>query len=159
MAFKKCKSDHNLLLAYLEMTDVRSVDYICQTCKLYILFWTYSKLWAIVIFECFSKRWKFPNFRLCWVFFYYSFMTIVLKTNFWMFLETVETLVLWQKIVQNLLISIFVYLSCPKKSRARCRKTIITREKLVADNFSTLRCIAFLIFYWLVYKMSSRFSL
>ena len=67
-----------------------------------------------------------------------------------------KILVLWQKIVQNLLI--FVYLFCSKNSTIDSRKTAITQEWLVVESCPPSRWIAFLILYRLVYNISSHFN-
>ena len=59
-----------------------------------------------------------------------------------------KTLVLWQTIVQNLLV--FVYLFCPKSSTIDFRKTFITQEWLVVESCATPRWISFLMLYRLV---------
>ena len=50
---KKLKSNHYLLLLAifpdLEMTKFWSVSYICQLCKLNLLFWTYPEFWAMIL--------------------------------------------------------------------------------------------------------------
>ena len=44
------------------------------------------------------------------------------------FLETVETLFFWIKIIQNL--PIFAYLPCSTKSRTDCKKPIVGQGKI-----------------------------
>ena len=67
-----------------------------------------------------------------------------------------KILVLWQKIVQNLLI--FVYLFCPKNSTTDFTKTFIPQEWLVVESCPNPRWIALLMLYWLVYNVPSHFS-
>ena len=67
-----------------------------------------------------------------------------------------KILVLWRKIVENLLI--FVYLFCPKNGAIDFTKILITQERLVVESCSILRWIAFLMLYQLVYKISSHFN-
>ena len=52
-----------------------------------------------------------------------------------------KILVLWQKIVENLLI--FVYLFCPKNDAIDFTKTFITQEWLVVESCPTPRWITF----------------
>ena len=56
-----------------------------------------------------------------------------------------KTLVLWQKIVENLLI--FVYLFCPKNGAIDFTKPFITQEWLVVGSCPTPRWITFLMLY------------
>ena len=51
-------------------------------------------------------------------------IAIVIETLFFGTFWRVETLALWQKVVQNLLI--FMFLFCPENSRAGSRKTSVT---------------------------------
>ena len=67
-----------------------------------------------------------------------------------------KILVLWRKIVQNLLI--FVYLFCPKNSTTDFTKIFITEEWLVVESCPTPRWIAFLMLYRLVYNIRSHFN-
>ena len=67
-----------------------------------------------------------------------------------------KTLVLWRKIVQNLLI--FVYLFCPKNSTIDSSKTSITQEQLLVESYPTPRWIAFLMLYRLVYNIRPDFN-
>ena len=67
-----------------------------------------------------------------------------------------KILVLWQKIVQNLLI--FVYLFCPKNSTTDFTKTFITQEWLVVESCPTHCWIAFLMLYRLVFNIHSHFN-
>ena len=67
-----------------------------------------------------------------------------------------NTLVLWRKIVQNLLI--FMYLFCPKNNTIDSRNTSITQERLVVESCPTTRWIAFLMLYQLVYNTRSDFN-
>ena len=62
-----------------------------------------------------------------------------------------KTLILWRKIVQNLLVC--VYLFYPKNSNCS-----ITQERLVLESCSTPRWIAFLMLYWFVYNIRSDFN-
>ena len=56
-----------------------------------------------------------------------------------------KILVLWQKIVENLLI--FLYLFCPKNNVIDFRKPFITQEWLVVESCPTPRWITFLMLY------------
>ena len=67
-----------------------------------------------------------------------------------------KILVLWRKIVENLLI--FVYLFCPTNGAIDFTKTLITQERLVVESCPTPCWIAFLMFYRLVYNISSHFN-
>ena len=67
-----------------------------------------------------------------------------------------KILVLWRKIVENLLI--FVYLFCPKNGAIDFTETLITQERLVVESCPTPRWIAFLMFYRLVYNIRSHFN-
>ena len=67
-----------------------------------------------------------------------------------------KILVLWGKIVENLLI--FVYLFCPKNGAIDFTKTFITQEWLVVESCPTPRWIAFLMLYRLVYNIRSHFN-
>ena len=68
-----------------------------------------------------------------------------------------KILVLWRKIVENLLI--FVYLFCPKNGAVDFTKTFITQEWLVVESSSTPRWITLLMLYRLVYNIRSHFGL
>ena len=67
-----------------------------------------------------------------------------------------KILVLWRKIVENLLI--FVYLFCPKNGAIDFTKTFITQEWLVVESCPTPRWITFLMLYRLVYNIRSHFN-
>ena len=67
-----------------------------------------------------------------------------------------KILVLWRKIVENLLI--FVYLFCPKNGAIDFTKTFITQEWLVVESCPTPLWIAFLMLYRLVYNIRSHFN-
>ena len=54
-------------------------------------------------------------------------------------LVVLKILVLWRKIVENLLI--FLYLFCPKNGGIDFTKPFITQEWLVVENCTTPRCI------------------
>ena len=62
--------------------------------------------------------------------------------TFWM----LKTLVLWRKIVENLLI--LVYLFCPKNGAIDFTKTSITQKWLVVESCPIPRWIAFLMFQY-----------
>ena len=66
----------------------KSVNYVCQVSKLYILFWTYLKFWILIIFECFSNQCNLLTVRLRWI----CPIAIVPETNLWKFLKIVELL-------------------------------------------------------------------
>ena len=72
-------------------------------------------------------------------------LKIVFVCKFW----RLKTLVLWWKIVQNLLI--FMYLFCSKCSTIDSRKTLLTLEWLVVESCPSPRRIAFLVLNRLVY--------
>ena len=67
-----------------------------------------------------------------------------------------KTLALWQKILKNLLI--FVYLFCPKSSTIDFRKTSTTLERLVVNSCPTARWIALLMLYRFVHNIHSYFN-
>ena len=67
-----------------------------------------------------------------------------------------KILVLRGKIVENLLI--FVYLFCPKNGAIDFTKTLITKERLVAESCPTTCWIAFLMLYRLVYNICPHFN-
>ena len=67
-----------------------------------------------------------------------------------------KILVLWRKIVENLLI--FVYSFCPKNGAIDFTKTFITQEWLVVESCPTPLWIAFLMLYRLVYNVRSHFN-
>ena len=67
-----------------------------------------------------------------------------------------KILVLWRKIVENLLI--FVYLFCPKNDAIDFTKTFKTQEWLVVESCPTPRWITFLMLYQLVYNIRSHFN-
>ena len=67
-----------------------------------------------------------------------------------------KILVLWRKIVENLLI--FVYLFCPKNGAIDFTKTFITQEWLVVEYCPTLHWIVFLMFCRWVYIIHSHFN-
>ena len=75
--------------------------------------------------------------------------------NFFFTFWRLKIHVLWRKIVENLLI--FVYLFCPKNGAIDFTKTLITQEWLVVKGCPTPRWIAFLILY-LVYNIRSHFN-
>ena len=68
----------------------------------------------------------------------------------------VKILILWPKIIENLLI--FVHLSCPKNSSINFTKAFISQEWLVVESCPTLRWIVFLMLYRLVYNIRSHFN-
>ena len=79
------------------------------------------------------------------------FVAILLKTEFFCTFWRLKILVLWLKIVQNLLI--FVYLFCPKNGTTDFTKTFITQEWLVIESCPTSHWIAFLMLYRLMYAL------
>ena len=84
------------------------------------------------------------------------FIAIFLKTVFFCTFPRLKIIVLWRKIVQNLLI--FVYLFCPKNSTTDFTKIFITQEWLVVESWPTSRWIAFLTLYRLVYWSSFQWT-
>lgn len=58
--YKKHKSNYDLLALVifpnLEIIQFWSVNYMSQVYKLYFLFWTFLKAWAIFMFQYFSKQ-------------------------------------------------------------------------------------------------------
>ena len=83
-----------------------SVPYICQVCKLYFYFGHGRDFEQYLYLSVFSKQWKCPPT------FSFSYMLCSHFTQNCIFCPTwrLKILVLWQKIVENLLI--FVYLVC-----------------------------------------------
>ena len=79
------------------------------------------------------------------------FSAAVLKIMFFYTFWRLKALVLWRKMVQNLLI--FVYLFCSKNNAIDSRKTSITQERLVVESFPTPRWITFLMPYRMVYNI------
>ena len=67
-------------------------------------------------------------------------VTILLKAVFFCNFWRLKILVLWLKIVENLLV--FVYLFCSKSCASDFTKTFITQEWLVIESFPTPRWIA-----------------
>ena len=67
-----------------------------------------------------------------------------------------KILVLWRKIVENLLI--FMDLLCPKNNTIDFTKTFITRKCFVVESCPTPRWNAFLMLYRLVYDICSYFN-
>ena len=80
--------------------------------------------------------------------------TLLPRCIFSYFLELV-TLVWWGKIVQNLLV--FVYLFCPDNNTNDFRRTFITREWLVVERWPTPRWIASLMLH--LHKLDSLISM
>ena len=72
------------------------------------------------------------------------------------FLEAKNPYILWQKIVENLLI--FLYLFCQKNGATDFTKTFITQEWMVVESCPTPRWIAFLMLYRLMYNIRSHFN-
>ena len=81
---------------------------------------------------------------------------MLLKTVFCCTFWRQKILILWRKIVENLLI--FVYLFCPRDGAIDFTKTLITQERLVVESCLTPRWIAFSMLYRLVYNICSHFS-
>ena len=77
----------------------------------------------------------------------------VLITVFFCTFWRLKTLVLWQKVVQDLVI--FAHLFCPKKSINESKKSSVTQERLVVESCPIPRWIAFLMLYCLVYNLRS----
>ena len=121
-----------------------SVIYICQVCKYCqgnIYIWVFLVNSETVLLLAFVKYMLYSHCTENCIF-----------CTFW----RLQTLVLWRKIVQILLI--FVYLFCSKNSTIDSRKTPITQERLVVESCMTPRWIAFLMFYRLVYNIHSYFN-
>ena len=121
-----------------------SVNYICQVCKLYFYFGHVQNFGQYLYLSVFRYM-----LDICCV-------AILLKTVFCCTSWRQKILILWRKIVENLLI--FVYLFCPKSGAIDFTKTLITQERLVVESCPTPRWIAFLMLYRLVYNISSHFN-
>ena len=132
----------------LEMWQFWSVDYICLVCNLYFLFWTCLKFWTRFYLSVFS------NSESVLLLAFVKYMLYRHCTQNCIFLNFLEAKYFWQKIVQNLLI--FVYLFCPKNSIIDFRKTM--KVCLVVESWQTPHWIAFLILYRLVYNICSHFN-
>ena len=84
--YKKHKSNCHLL-ALVNSPDLDIIQFWCQVCKLYNLFWTYPKVQAVFSLV-FRKQWG-SYFKLLFNILYHSLIVIVLETvYFWYFLET-----------------------------------------------------------------------
>ena len=103
----------------------------------------------IWVFSINSENVRFLALVLCC-------LSMLLKTVFFVLFWRLKILVLWRKIVENLLI--FVYLFCPKNGAIDFTKTFITQERLVVGICPTPRWIAMLMFYRLVYNICSHFN-
>ena len=129
-----------------------SVNYICQVCKLYFYFGHVQNLDNIYIwvFSINSENvllLALVKYTLC-----SHFTQNCLFCTFW----KLKILVLWQKIVENLFI--FVYLFCSKKGAFNFTKTFITQKWLVAESCPTSRLITFFLLYRLVYNIRPHFN-
>ena len=125
-----------------------SVNYICQVCRLYFYFGQVQNFGNIYIWM-FLVTVKVSYFYLLLNMLYSHFTQNCIFCTLW----KLKILVLWRKIVQNLLI--FVYLFSPKNSTTGFTKTFITQEWLVVESCLTQRWIAFLMPYRLVYAFIS----
>ena len=134
------------------MLQFWSVNYICQVCKLYFYFGHVRNFGQYLYLSVFSKQWKCTTFSFCEI----CCIAILLKTVFFGTFWRLKILVLWQKIVENLLI--FVYLFFPKNSTTDFTKTFITQEWLVVESCPTHCWIAFLMLYRLVFNIHSHFN-
>ena len=67
-----------------------------------------------------------------------------------------KILFLWQKIVQHLLI--FLYLFWPNNSTTDFPKTFMTQEWLVVERCPIPCWVVFLMLYWLLYNLRSYFN-
>ena len=83
-------------------------------------------------------------------------VAILLKTVFYCTFWRQKILILWRKIVENLLI--FVHLFCPVNGPIDFTKTFITQEWLIVESCPTPHWIAFLMLYRLVYNIRSHFN-
>ena len=115
--YKNLKPNHHLLFLAnfhdLEMIKFWSVNFVCQVSKSYFCFSHFQNFGQYLYLSVFSKQWSvllcptkcsaFVKLRCSHCTQNYSFCT------FW----KLKTLVLWQKIVQNLLI--LADLFCPKQ--------------------------------------------
>ena len=132
------------------MLQLWSLNYICQVCKLFFYFGHVRILdniyiWVILVNSKSVLLLAFVKYML-YMFHFTSFGT------FW----RLKILVLLWKIVQNLLI--FVYLFWPKNSTIAFTKTFLTQEWWVVESYPTPCWIAFLMFYRLVYNIRSHFN-
>ena len=133
----------------LEMLKFWPVKYISQVCQLYFFFGNVLNFGQCLYLSVFSKQWKFLLLALVKYMLYSHFTQNCIFCIFW----RLKILVLWRKIVENLLI--FVYLFCPKNDAIDFTKTFITQEWFVVESCPTPRWIAFLMLYRLVYNIRS----
>ena len=134
------------------MLQFWSVNYIYQICKLHIYFGHVRNFGQYLYLSVLSKQRKFPNFSFC---LNICCIAILLKSVFLCTFWRLKMLVLWQKIVENVVI--FVYLFCRKNHAMDFTKTFITQEWLVVESCPTIRWIVFSIFYRLVYTIGFYF--
>ena len=66
-------------------------------------------------------------------------------------MEIAETLFFWWKIIQDLLI--FVYLICPKRAELNAEKLIVGRREMPSPSLNIICTI-----YWFKYKTPSHFN-
>ena len=132
------------------MLKLWSVNYICHVCKLYFCFGHVRNFGQYLYLSVFNEQWKLV--ALVKYMLYSHFTENCIFCTFW----RLKILVLWRKIVENLLI--FVYLFCPKNGAIDFTKTFITQEWLVVESCPTPRWIAFLMLYRLVYNIRSHFN-
>ena len=140
--FKYLKSTFLAIFRDLEMLQFWCVNYIWQVCKLQIYLGYIWKFGQYLYLSVLSKQWKFPNFSFCLSI---CCIAILLKSVFLCTFWRLKVIVLGRKIVQNLLI--FVYLFCPKNRTIDLTKSFITQEWLVVESCPTPRWIAFLMLY------------
>ena len=129
-----------------------SVNYICQVCKLYFYFGHVRNFGQYLYLSVFNKQWKCLLLALVKYMLCSHFTQNCIFGTFW----RLKILVLWEKIVENLII--FLYLFSLKNGAIDFTTTFIIQEWLVLESCLTPRWIAFLMLYWLVYNIRSNFN-
>ena len=147
--FKYLKSSFSSNFPDLEMLQFWSVNYLCQACKLYFHFGHVQNFGQYVFLVNSESVLRLVLLNIYCI-------AILPKTVVFCTFWRLKILVLWRKIVQNILI--FVYLFCPKNSATDFTKTIITQEWLVVESCPVPRRIVLLMFYQLVYNIRSHFN-
>ena len=166
-------SDHLILMASIDIRDIIAIfsSYfswsenvtvvVCKlymsVCKLYFYFGLVRNFGQYLYLSAYIEQWKCPKF--CFRYMLYSHFTqnyFFHHSKLFITFRRLKILVLWQKIVQNFLL--FVYLFCPKNSAIDFTKTFITQERLVVKSCPKPRWIAFLMLYPFVYDICSHFN-
>ena len=137
------------------MLQLYLVNYVCQVCKLFFYFGhvrILDNIYILVMILVNSKSVLLLAFVKYMLYMFHFTQSCISFGTF----GRLKILVLLRKIVQNLLI--FVYLFWPKTSTIAFTKTFLTQEWWVVESYPTPCWIAFLMFYRLVYNIRSHFN-